>query len=259
MSSKSRPRVARFEDTAATCNEAARRFASICDEAVERCGVFRVALAGGSTPRLLHERLTQPPYRAAIAWEHIDFFWGDERCVPPDHRDSNYRMARETLLAPLGIASERIHRMPADAHDLDAAAREYEREISESFGLEAPGQLPRFDLILLGMGDDGHTASLFPRTPALDERERWVVANPVPDLDSARMTFTYPLIDNAAHVLFLVCGAAKAAALRDVIEGPSDSTRLPSQAVAPVDGELVFLVDGDAARLLDPATLQPAP
>jgi 6-phosphogluconolactonase len=241
------PEVRRLEDPRAVCVEAAAEFSNACARALEERGQVRVALAGGTTPRLLHAILSHAPDRERIPWRAIDFFWGDERAVPPEHPDSNFRMAQETLLAPLEIEANRIHRMHGEGTDLDAAASSYEAEMARGFGLTGRDRPPRFDLIMLGMGSDGHTASLFPGTKALEEHERWAVANFVPPLESWRLTLTYSVINAAAHVVFLVTGNEKAAALQEVLEGAPDPMRYPSQAVAPENGRLLFLVDRDAA------------
>lgn len=247
-------RVQRVADADALCHVAAETFCAAFEECAGRGDRFRVALSGGSTPRRFHALLAAPPYRERVAWREVDFFWGDERALPPEHPDSNYRMARESLLDPLAIDASQVHRMPADAADLDAAARAYQAEISAAFGVDPAGPPPHFDLLIQGMGSDGHTASLFPGGAALDESRRWVVADEVsaPDAVGAarRMTMTFPLINAAERVVFLVTGAGKARALAEVLEGPRDPRRLPSQAVSPVAGTLLWLVDEAAAREL---------
>lgn len=210
---------------------------------------FRVALSGGSTPRAFHAVLAAPPYRDQIEWSRLEFYWGDERFVPPDDPESNYRMARETLLDQVPVEARQIHPIPTRAGDPAAVAAAYEAELRRDFAL-GPGEWPRFDLILLGMGPDGHTASLFPRTAALQERDRLVVANDVPQLQAVRITLTAPVINRAAAVAFLVAGTDKADALAAVLEGARDPERLPAQLVAPTDGELSWLVDRAAAAKL---------
>lgn len=210
---------------------------------------FCVALSGGSTPRAFHQLLAAPPYRNRIPWSHITFYWGDERFVPPDDPESNYRMARETLLSQLPIAESQVHRIPTEIGDPAAAAAQYEEEIERSFSL-SPGQQPRFDLVLLGMGPDGHTASLFPHTAALHAHDRIVVANPVPKLNTFRITLTAPAINNATAVVLLVAGADKADALAQVLTGPRDPETYPSQLIAPTNGTLTWLVDQAAAAEL---------
>ncbi len=208
---------------------------------------FTLALAGGSTPRGLYELLSGDIYRRHIDWEHIEFFWTDERAVPPTHVESNFRVANEALLKPLGIPANRIHRLRGEAEDLSAAALEYEQELRAVFG----NRLPRFDLILLGLGSDGHTASLFPHTAALSESQRWVVCNAVPQHATRRLTMTYPILNAAAEVVFLVCGAEKAHALATVVEGPSHPQLFPAQAVRPA-GHIHWYLDEGAASALRP-------
>ena len=191
-----------------------------------------------------------------LNWERWQIFWSDERCVPPTSPDSNYRMAKETLLDPLAHrnAAPRMVVRLAGEGDPEAAAAAYERAVRETVPANpnsGAGQLPRFDLILLGMGADGHTASLFPHTAALAETERLVVANPVPKLDTTRLTFTFPLINAARRVLVLVAGADKAPALHEVLAGPRDPDLYPSQRLHPVDGAVTWLVDAAAHAQLD--------
>jgi 6-phosphogluconolactonase len=248
-------------DAASLIRAAADRIRRTAAESIAARGRFAIALSGGSTPRRLFELLAGPPGAAGPErpaserawWQHTEFFWGDERSVPPDHPDSNFRMAREAMLAPLDVPDARIHRMRGEASDLDAAARDYEREITSVLGLAA-GKWPRFDLVLLGMGPDGHTASLFPGTAALDERSRVVVANHVPALDTWRLTLTAPAINHAREVVFLIEGAGKADRLKEVLEGPREPHRLPSQLIAPDEGTLTWMVDAAAAARLTAVT-----
>lgn len=231
--------------------DAAEEIARIATAAVASAGVGSICLAGGSTPRRLYRLLVdaQAPYRARLPWDRIHFFWGDERHVPPDHADSNYRMADEAMLMAAAVPPAHIHRIHGEAPDAATAAAEYEQELRRHAGggIEV---LPRFDLVLLGMGADGHTASLFPGTPAIDETERWAVAVRRPEDPIDRITLTLPVINNAARIVFLVAGAAKAAALKEVIEGTAPPQRLPSRAIRPVDGSLLWLVEREAAALL---------
>jgi len=236
-------------DPTALAREAAERFAGIAAEALARAGRFTVALTGGSTPKLLYTLLATEPYRSRLPWPRTHVFWGDERCVPPDHKESNYRMAHEALLRHLPIPPAQIHRMRGEDPDPERAAAEYEHQLRAAFQSQA-GMPPRFDLVLLGMGADGHTASLFPHTEALREKQRWVVRNHVPKLQAHRLTLTAPVINAGATILFLVAGDEKAAALRDVLEGPADPGRLPAQLIRPTAGRLVWLVDRAAASRL---------
>lgn len=232
--------------------QAAERFACLAAEAVQTNGIFRVALAGGCTPRSLYERLAGEPYRSIIAWKRIEIFWGDERWVPPDHPESNRRLAWETLLAHLPVPAGHIHPMRTDGTP-DEAAAAYEQEIRTAFGLPAEGGMPpRFDLILLGLGRDGHTASLFPGSSALGDDRRLVVAAFVPALGAYRLTLTLPVLCAAAHLVFLVSGEDKAAALRAALRqepgeggGRTDENdrRYPARLVRPHDGTVTWLVD----------------
>ncbi len=226
---------------------AADAFVTEVTKAINARGRFVVALSGGSTPRGLYRLLTEPHYRRQIDWRRGEFFWGDERNVPPDHEESNYRMARELLLDNVDVGGARIHRMEAERDDLDAAARDYEVELARCFGISMKQPPPRFDVILLGLGEDGHIASLFPRTPALGITDRWVAANPVPQLSTTRITVTYPLINRARAVFFLVSGARKTAAVDDAFCGPSDPVRFPSQGVHPGRGRVDWFIDRAAA------------
>jgi 6-phosphogluconolactonase len=200
-----------------------------------------VTLSGGSTPRRMHELLADD---AGIDWSRVHLYWGDERTVPPDSEQSNFRMARETLLERVAIPPSRIHRMRGE-EDPRRAAWEYEAELREHFGVEPP-ELPRFDLIVLGVGADGHTASLFPGTAALDERERWVVANEVPQLNTTRITLTYPVLNNAAMLLFLVAGADKVEAIQRIF-APTNATPPPAASAHADNGVTLWMFDAKAA------------
>jgi 6-phosphogluconolactonase len=247
-----------FDDAEAVSRAAADEFFRRAAEAVKARGRFVVALSGGSTPRRLYQLLAGPPWRSGVEWGRVIFFWGDERCVPPDHPDSNYRMAREALLDHVPVPPENVHRFEAERADHDAAARDYQNLLASAFGIDPADPPPAFDLILLGMGPDGHTASLFPETLALNETVRWAVANYVPKFQSDRLTFTYPVLNRGREVLFLVAGADKAAVLHEVIEGPPDPRRLPSQAVRP-EGGLMWFVDCAAAARLSPSLTERCP
>jgi len=240
-----------FADVQALSEAAAHEWVRCSREAVAARGRFTVALSGGSTPKRLYHLLAAEPFRSQIDWGRVEIFWGDERCVPPDHADSNYHMAREAMLAHLPIPTEHVHRIEAERADRDAAAWNYTDVLGRVFKdtVYADGPPPAFDLILLGMGPDGHTASLFPHTKALDETKRWVVANHVPQLNTDRLTLTRPILNRAREVLFLVAGADKAERLVEVLAGPADPKRLPSQSIQP-DGQLVWFVDRAAAARL---------
>jgi 6-phosphogluconolactonase len=229
---------------------AAALFVAAAVDAIRTRSTFTVALAGGSTPRNLYLLLARDAERsAAVDWTRVQFFWGDERLVPPDHARSNFRMACETMLDRLPIDPARVRRIKGEYPDAPMAAEEYEQDLSRAFAA-GDGELPRFDLVLLGLGADGHTASLFPAAAALHEQQRWVVATQAPSGDVERITLTPPIINNALEVIFLVSGADKAEALRGVLEGPFDPDRLPAQLIAPRDGRLIWLMDTPAAHLL---------
>jgi 6-phosphogluconolactonase len=213
-------------------------------------GPFTLALSGGSTPRALHQRLScEPSAMGSLWWNNLHFFWGDERHVPPEHPQSNYRMACETLFASGLVPAQNIHRVHAEEPDAVIAAKKYEREL-QSFFNPATGQLPRLDCVLLGIGSDGHTASLFPGTDALKEKRRLVAANYVEKLQAHRITMTVPLLNNAAQVIFLVGGRKKAEVLKEILEGDYRPDLLPAQLIRPVHGKLLWLVDQAAASCL---------
>jgi 6-phosphogluconolactonase len=226
----------------------ATEFTAQAAAAVRTNGRFTVALSGGSTPKSLYALLAAMP---GIPWDRICFFWGDERHVPPDCPESNYRMAHETMLAKVPVRPENVFRIRGEEKDAAAAALQYEKVLQDFFHL-SPGQLPRFDLILLGVGPDGHTASLFPDTTALTEQHRLVVANWVEKFKTLGITFTFPVLNAAACVLFLSSGKDKATTLREVLE--NRSANLPSQGVRPTHGRLIWFVDEGAAGALSRPT-----
>jgi 6-phosphogluconolactonase len=238
-----------YADAATLATAAADLFAETASAAVAAHGRFCVALSGGATPQALYQLLAAPPHRDRIDWPRTFVFWGDERCVPPDHPDSNYGMTRAALLAHVPVPQAQVFRMEGEAADTAAAAARYEQNLRQVFAL-APGEWPRLDLVLLGLGRDGHTASLFPHTAALGVTDRLVVANRVDTLDVTRITLTAPTINHAARVVFLVAGPDKAEPLAAVLDGPRRPDDLPAQLIAPVDGELLWLVDRAAAARL---------
>lgn len=240
-----------YSDASAVERAAAHMFVEHARDAVEARGVFTVALAGGSTPRRLYALLADEgdSFRQQVAWDRIQFFWGDERHVPPDHADSNYRMADEAMLSRVPVPPENIHRMKGENPDAQQAADEYVEELRECFG-GGGVKLPRLDFVLLGMGPDGHTASLFPGSAALHEQEKWVVANWVEKFRTDRITMTAPLLNNAACVVFLVQGEEKAEPLQEVLYGARNAELYPSQLIQPLQGECHWLVDRPAAKLL---------
>jgi 6-phosphogluconolactonase len=241
------PRVRVFDEAEAVARAAAARIAELARESVEARGVFTLALSGGSTPRRVYELLAGEDFREGIDWPNVHVFFGDERMVPPDSAESNYRMANEALLARVPVPPENVHRIDG-VGDAAANASAYESEMRGLFGEDA--EWPRFDHVLLGMGDDGHTASLFPGTEALTESRLWVAPNWVEKLGAWRVTLTAPVINAARHVTFLVTGSAKAERLREVLKGERVPSRLPSQLIRPPDGTLEWFVDREAASSL---------
>jgi 6-phosphogluconolactonase len=241
-----------YPDAASLTRAAAEHFVARAAEAVTARGRFTVALSGGSTPRSTYTLLASDEFAPRVDWPRVHAFWGDERCVPPDDPDSNYRTAHEVLLRHVPIPAGNVHRIQGELEP-EPAAREYERALLTMFGSSPGGSPPRFDLVLLGMGDDGHTASLFPGTAAIHEGKRWVVAHYVDKLSVWRVTLTPAVINAAAHVTFLVSGAAKARRLREVLIGPFQPDRLPPQIVQPADGRLLWLLDAAAAAHLEGA------
>jgi len=238
-----------FADAASLARAAADQWVELAEASIAGHGQFSVALSGGSTPRALYLLLAAEEFAARVDWPRLHVFWGDERCVPPDHPESNYGMARQALLDCVPIPISNIHRISCELEPQQAAAA-YEQTMRAFFSggarrLEAPP--PRFDLVLLGMGEDGHTASLFPGAAALGERTRWVVAYNVIKLGAWRVTLTPIAINAAAHVMFLVSGANKAEKLRQVLAGPYRPDERPAQIVRPTRGRLVWLVDAAAA------------
>lgn len=227
----------------------AKELARAAAEYVVARSPFTVALSGGSTPKLLYQLLADPnePFRERVQWAQTHFFWSDERHVPPDDPESNYRMANEALLAHVPVPENNVHRIPSENPNAAEAAGDYERTLIEVTN----SSLPRLDLILLGLGPDGHTASIFPGSQVLNETERLVAAPWVEKLKTYRITMTLPLINNAAAVMFLVSGADKAEIVREVLEGPK---QYPAQYVNPTNGEFLWMLDKDAAAKLQPLT-----
>ena len=234
-----------LETPEAAAEQAAKDFQGLVHQVLAQKSRFTVALPGGSTPKLFFTRLSQEPYRSQIPWDRVWIFWGDERCVPPDNPQSNYRMARASLLEPLGVRDEQVHRMRGEL-GAQAAAEDY-RAVLERCPGPGTGGLPVFDLILLGMGPDGHTASLFPGDPALHERMRLVVAATVVAEPPRRLTLTYPALARAACIHFLVSGSDKAAVLRDVLSGNANPATYPAAGVQTPHGRIVWWLDRDAA------------
>jgi 6-phosphogluconolactonase len=236
-------------DIAAIAGQAASAFANAAERAVKERGVFRVAMAGGSTPKTLYAILVSEPFRSQLPFEKMRLFFGDDRHVPPDHPDSNYRMVNENFIAKTSIKPEQVFRMKTELQDTEKAALEYEQILRTQFALK-PGELPRFDLMMLGMGNEGHTLSLFPATTALRDNGRLVVRTWVGKLYTERITCTAPVANNSAAVLFMIAGADKAPALKAVLEGPYEPDQLPTQYIKPENGKLIFLVDSAAGGML---------
>lgn len=229
-------------DLDAVAAEAARQVATAAESAIRRSGQFTVALSGGRTPRDMHRHLLSEP----VAWDRTIILFGDERCVPPEHAESNYRMARETLLDRLATSPRQVLRMEGERPPAEGAAR-YEEAMRQVF----PGtELPRIDLVILGMGADGHTASLFPGTAALSERKRWVAANHVPQLGAWRLTLTLPVLQSAAAILFLIAGQDKAPVLAEAFGGAPHPAPYPCELARPRNGVLTVLADRAAASRL---------
>jgi 6-phosphogluconolactonase len=246
------PEIRILNTAAELFQSAATEFVALASQSVQRCGRFSVALSGGSTPKSLYTLLASGSI-VNIPWEKIFFFFGDERCVPPDHPDSNYRMARETGLFSK-VPDDHVFRVHAEEKDANTAAGDYELALKGFFGLQ-PGEFPRFDLVLLGLGPDGHTASLFPGTAALNENSRLVVANWVDKFQSYRITFTLPVLNRAACVMFLASGADKSTIVHEVLE--NQNADLPSQKVCPADGRLLWLLDRAAGGSLSQPSRPP--
>lgn len=236
-----------YHDQPSLMRALANRFVTLSEQAISARGHFSVVLSGGSTPRAAYQLLATPDYSEQIDWEHVYVFWGDERCVPPESPESNYRMARETLLAHVPVRISRVYRIRGEMEP-QAAADAYEKTLRDYFE-HVRSRTPRFDLILLGMGADGHTASLFPNSSVLNEERRWVVAHYVEAVGGWRVTLTLPVINAAAQVIFLVAGADKAPAVEAVL-GASPDGSLPAARVQPVSGAVTWLLDAAAASRL---------
>ena len=231
-----------------TVRIAAGQFAALARKIAAEGKTASVALSGGSTPRRLFEVLATDPFAELVPWDSIHFFWGDERNVPPGHPDSNYSMARQLLLSRVPVPPANIHRIPTGDGTAIEAADLYERTLRDQ--LPVSQGLPRLDYNLLGLGTNGHIASLFPHRPTLHERQRLVVADHIEEVNSWRVTLTLPVLNNAAQITFLVTGENKASVVRHVIEGPGDPESTPAQLIAPSDGALTWILDSAAASCL---------
>lgn len=245
----SQPDIIVCADRDALNLEAANRFVELAEAAIADRGRFMVALSGGSTPKALFELLATDVWRDRVDWKNVHLFWGDERGVPKEHADSNYGMTHRALISKIDIPEANVHRVKTEDGTPDEVASAYSDELRSAFGLEADG-IPRFDLIHLGLGDDGHTASMFPGTTAMHESVCLVVAVWVEKFQQHRITTTPVVLNNAAEVQFLVAGASKEDVLPQVISGPYEPDRLPSQTVKPAGGQLRWLLDREAAAKL---------
>lgn len=237
-----------FSSAEAVAEGAAELFIHTCDAAVRDRGSFFVALSGGSTPKRTFELLADEPLRSRIKWDRVHLFWGDERYVPHDDPNSNYRMTSEALLRHIPVPHANVHAVRTELSPAEAAATAYEEEIRHTLSTDADS-IPQFDLVYLGVGTNGHTASLFPHSPVLHERSRLVVADFVAEVNSWRISMTAPLLNRGRTVAFLVAGREKASVLKQVMFGPRDVENLPAQLISP-EGELLWLLDEAAASML---------
>jgi 6-phosphogluconolactonase len=236
-----------YGDAEQLASAAAELFVEVASESISARGHFRVALSGGSTPRRVYELLATTAFRSRVDWDHVDIFSGDERYVPADDRDSNYQMTYEALLRHVPVPAANIHRVPTEISPPRAAAGAYEEDIRQCFRDSV--SVPQFDLVYLGLGTNGHTASLFPHSQALQETSRLVLADFVAEVNTWRISMSAPLLNHGRTVAFLIVGEEKAEVLREVLLGPRDPERLPAQLIAP-EGTLLWLVDQAAAALV---------
>jgi 6-phosphogluconolactonase len=249
-------KVELFADGMEIAQRAADEVVRIASEAAAARGAFTIALSGGSTPKVLYALLAEnPALRNSLPWDKMKVFFGDERHVGPGRADSNFQMASDTILSKVPLQPEQIHRIKGEYPDTAQAAVEYEATIQREFALQT-GEFPRFDLVLLGMGSEGHTLSLFPGTKALHETERIVTRNWVGKLYTERITLTAPAANNAANIIFMITGADKACALKAVLEGPHEPEQLPAQMIQPSNGKLSWLADQAAGSMLSKEILQ---
>lgn len=237
-----------YYDAISLATHASRHIIDIANQAFDKKGKFSIALAGGSTPRGVFRLLASEDYKDLLDWERVHIFWGDERMVPPDHPESNYLMARQTFLDYIPIPSDNVHRISGEM-SIENSIATYTHELKNYFS-PPEGAFPKFDLVLLGLGEDGHTASLFPYTEALTADDQWIVPNQVDKLNSLRITFTSGLINSAETIIFLVSGEKKSDILQTVLEGEFRPKLLPAQLIKPLHGKLLWLVDKAAASKL---------
>jgi 6-phosphogluconolactonase len=249
---KTKPELIVYPDKDALNVAAAEFCAGVAREAIAARGRCMISLSGGSTPKSLYALLAKPHWIEQFDWKSIHLFWGDERCVPIDHPDSNYGMVERELLSKAPIPKENVHRYKTELGDPEIVAADYEMTIRNVFGVYAP-EIPRFDLILLGLGENGHTASLFPHCPALHETKRLVLSDYVEEVKACRLTVTAPLINAAHQITFLISGASKAQVVKEVLEGPRRPEDLPAQLISPAfpDGKITWLMDKAAAALVE--------
>ena len=239
--------IASYPDTDMLSRDAAQYVVRLAAESIAMHGRFTIALSGGTTPQKLYALLGNEPYCSQIDWTRVEIFWSDERCVPLDSEDSNYLLAHRVLQSKIPITTSQIHPMPANEADRDAASAAYTEEMRHVF---ATSGVPNFDLIQLGMGPEGHTASLFPQQASLREQQRLVMPVIVPKPPPPRLTFTPPVLNAARHILFLVTGSEKADAIRAILEGEYNPDEYPAQIVRPTHGEVVWMLDQGAASKL---------
>ena len=234
-----------FPDLPSWTREAAVTFHHIARESLEKRGIFSAALSGGGTPKPVYREIGTSGNQVPLRWSNIHLFWGDERHVPPGHADSNYKMVKAQLLDHISIPSGNVHRVPAEM-EARMAAFSYEEVLRGFFD----GEQPRFDLVFLGMGDDGHTASLFPHSAGLNEEDRWFIANFSPTKEEWRLTLTKNAINKARNIVVMVRGHSKAKMVADVLTGPINPEEKPIQLISPVDGNMIWILDREAASLL---------
>jgi len=246
-----RVKIQIFPDQAALIKDAVAHFIALANTAIRERGVFSVALSGGNTPQPLYEALAANQNKTRLAWDHIHLFWGDERYVPHNHRDSNYLMVKHALLDHVSIPQKNIHPVPTEINIWQAAER-YEHEMQKMF----TGEWPNFDLILLGMGEDGHTASLFPHSAGLHEEYKWFIANFANEPQAWRLSLSKNAINAARNIFVIIQGADKANMVASVLAGPDQPFEKPIQLISPVNGEMVWLIDQQAAQLL-PSAIYP--
>ncbi len=242
-----------YANASALCKAAANRVIDLAEDAITDQGEFHIALAGGSTPRMLYSLLAQSPYKEVIDWQHIHVYFGDERCVAPDHNDSNFKMASDSLLSHISIPQANIHRIAAELDDPDVAAQQYAETLTHH--IPCVYELPMFDLILLGIGPDGHIASLFPGTSALDENNRLTTAVYVEKFDSWRISLTYPIINNASHIIIFASGEGKANIVQSVLGDKPNNNQADNAVLLPVQriqprAEMTWFIDADAAKYI---------